>query len=326
MNWLIIAKEEFEFDPGSTKLEGRWRLRDPKDFDQRTFRRFKVWAGIEAPKGITLIVGTLQGEETSNKAIQSIRFDLNLWSEESAEQFWDAVKGKKGFERLWKKEDWEKEEEPVEEIVEEVMEEESWMKEAINYEPAYGDEYSTYRDYSGDVPGNQEGRSPNTWIKDMVSPYTTYDTQPSVTPFPAKDSPVNDDQPTGMEAFDDPKQVEPNYLFNCPVCTANFDVTESKGTEIMKCKECGEPLLEAISAANLHMYLVKSPELHIDKHVWDKDKESAFKQVVKWYTEHTAQTMFKYNGKEFVNVTKLLNEVLSKGELDKFVQPADMKI
>lgn len=93
------AGQDFKFDPNSTVNEGRWRLRDPKEFDQQSFRRWKEWAGVAAPDGITFIVGDLL--KGKKKAIQTIRFDKSKWDEDKAGEFWDGLKGNPGFEKLW---------------------------------------------------------------------------------------------------------------------------------------------------------------------------------------------------------------------------------
>lgn len=93
----LAMEHDFSFDPNSTENEGRWRIRDPKDFNQDTFRRWKNWSGVLAPAGVTFIVGDAGGE----KALQTIRFDKGVLDEKKAAEFWDSVKDKPGFKRIW---------------------------------------------------------------------------------------------------------------------------------------------------------------------------------------------------------------------------------
>jgi tRNA nucleotidyltransferase/poly(A) polymerase len=95
---IPITAAAFMFDPNSTENEGRWRLRDPQDFDQATFRRWHEWAGVKAPKGVAFIIGNLTDGQ---KAIQTIRFDKSLWEEPKAAEFWASLQDKPGFERSW---------------------------------------------------------------------------------------------------------------------------------------------------------------------------------------------------------------------------------
>ena len=90
---------KFKFDPNSTENEGRYRIRDPKDFKKDTFRRWKQWAGIYAPKGVTFIVGELK--DSSEKALQSIRFNKKYWDEKKAGEFIETLKDNEGFEKHW---------------------------------------------------------------------------------------------------------------------------------------------------------------------------------------------------------------------------------
>ena len=87
------------YDPNSSENEGRYRLIDPLKFDKDSFRRWTEWAGIKAPEGITFLVGDLIKEK--KKALQTIRFNKELWSEKDAGKFWNKVKNKKGFEKTW---------------------------------------------------------------------------------------------------------------------------------------------------------------------------------------------------------------------------------
>lgn len=99
------------YDPNSPILlkekgEGRHRLINPQSFDKDSFRRWTEWAGVKAPKGVTFLVGDLKKE--NKKALQAIRFDTNVISEKEAEQFWNSVKNKKGFDKTWTQKDWDK--------------------------------------------------------------------------------------------------------------------------------------------------------------------------------------------------------------------------
>ena len=94
---IELEADYFKYDPNSTKNEGRWRLVDPAEFDEGSFRRWRSWAGVEAPAGISFLVGEVRGK----KSLQAIRFDKNLWKEEAARDFWNSVKHKPGFKRTW---------------------------------------------------------------------------------------------------------------------------------------------------------------------------------------------------------------------------------
>jgi len=96
----IHKQAKFKFDPNSTENEGRYRIRDPKEFKEDSFRRWKQWAGIIAPKGVTFIVGELK--DTGEKALQAIRFNKKYWDEKEAGKFIDSLKGNKGFKKEWK--------------------------------------------------------------------------------------------------------------------------------------------------------------------------------------------------------------------------------
>ncbi len=97
-SWLKTSSESFKYDINSSRNEGRFRLRDPQDFRQDTFRRWKEWAGITAPEGVTFIVGNLK---TGKKSIQTIRFDRDLWGESAAGKYWKSIMNKPGFEKHW---------------------------------------------------------------------------------------------------------------------------------------------------------------------------------------------------------------------------------
>lgn len=95
-----------KWDVNSTSNEGRFRIVDPKKFEQDSFRRWSEWAGIKAPNGISFLIGDLKNDK--GKALQTIRFDKSTWSEKEATQFWNKVKDKKGFEKTWTQKDWDK--------------------------------------------------------------------------------------------------------------------------------------------------------------------------------------------------------------------------
>jgi rubrerythrin len=96
----IHKQANFKFDPNSTENEGRYRIRDPKEFKEDSFRRWKQWAGVIAPKGVTFIVGELK--DTNERALQAIRFNRKYWDEKEAGKFIKSLEGNKGFERKWK--------------------------------------------------------------------------------------------------------------------------------------------------------------------------------------------------------------------------------
>ena len=100
-SWIESA--EFKFDPNSTENEGRWRLRDPQEFDQKSFKRWKEWSGVRAPDGVSFIVGD---DKKGHKRIQTIRFDKSTFDEKDASKYWESIKDKPGFEKKWKESDW----------------------------------------------------------------------------------------------------------------------------------------------------------------------------------------------------------------------------
>ena len=85
------------YDPNSTKNQGRWRLRDPKDFKQMWTEKDKKF------EGISYIVGLLFSGE---KNIQAIRFDKNIWSEKKASVWWQEYHGE--YCKTWSVADWQK--------------------------------------------------------------------------------------------------------------------------------------------------------------------------------------------------------------------------
>jgi len=83
------------FDPNSTKNQGRWRLRNPRDFNKMWTEKDKKYAGI------SYIVGTLYD---GNKTIQAIRFDKSIWNEEKANSWWQ--KNRDNYCKIWTEQDW----------------------------------------------------------------------------------------------------------------------------------------------------------------------------------------------------------------------------
>ena len=88
---------KFIFDPNSTKNQGRWRLRDPKDFKQMWTEKDKKFIGI------SYIVGLLF---TGEKTIQAIRFDKRNWDENKASKWWKEHHYE--YCKIWTEEDWQK--------------------------------------------------------------------------------------------------------------------------------------------------------------------------------------------------------------------------
>lgn len=86
----------FQFDPNSTKNQGRWRLRDPVDFHTMWTEKDKKF------EGISYIVGTLYNE---NRAIQAIRFNKDKWDEEKASVWW--YDHQENYCKSWTEKDWE---------------------------------------------------------------------------------------------------------------------------------------------------------------------------------------------------------------------------
>lgn len=103
MNWIEILAEKFKYDENSSAHEGRWRLKDPKDFDQKSYRRWYKWGTIEEP-GISFIIG--DNLKTKKKEVQAIRFDKEMWTEASASKWWETHKDQ--FHKTWSEKDWER--------------------------------------------------------------------------------------------------------------------------------------------------------------------------------------------------------------------------
>jgi hypothetical protein len=96
-----IAEDPFRFDPNSTENEARYRLIDPKVFDQDTIRRWKIWKDIRTP-GVRFVVGV----DTRDKEWkpQAIRFDKSVFDEEKANKWWEENKDQ--FTKEWYQKDW----------------------------------------------------------------------------------------------------------------------------------------------------------------------------------------------------------------------------
>ena len=96
-----MSTEKFKFDPNSTENEGRWRLKDPKEFisyfrlkstDPKVSERLKDIGR----KGISYVMGKTKDNP---RDIQDIRFYKGIWTEEEAGEWWEANKDK--FEKTW---------------------------------------------------------------------------------------------------------------------------------------------------------------------------------------------------------------------------------
>lgn len=86
---------DFIFDSNSTKNQGRWRLIDPNEFKNN-------WTEVNTGhKGISYIMGILKNGE---KAIQSIRFDRDYYTQEKASEWWE--KNKNNYVKIWNENNW----------------------------------------------------------------------------------------------------------------------------------------------------------------------------------------------------------------------------
>jgi len=102
--WRSGTERPFAFDPNSTMNEGRFRLRDPDQFDEAAYTiKDKPTKFISRSKkndiqeeGIRFIVGKVDGEEQ----IQAIRFNKNIWPEEKAAEWWEE--NRETFKPEWK--------------------------------------------------------------------------------------------------------------------------------------------------------------------------------------------------------------------------------
>tara|TARA_R110002051_G_scaffold314983_2_gene392817 strand:- start:314 stop:1285 length:972 start_codon:yes stop_codon:yes gene_type:complete len=90
-------KGSFKFDPNSTKNQGRWRLKDPDEFERMWTRHDKKDAGI------SFIVGTLKA---GGHGTQAVRFSKDKWAEPDAKKWWCKNKGR--FTKTWGPPDWAK--------------------------------------------------------------------------------------------------------------------------------------------------------------------------------------------------------------------------
>ena len=106
--------EDFAFDPNSTINEGRWRLRDPSDFEPDSYFR------KPADEGVSLIIGKLRGKGTAE--VQAIRFDRQKFSAQQAAGWWDRHRHR--FVRTWS---WGENQMPVN-AVKSKSDEEKWEK------------------------------------------------------------------------------------------------------------------------------------------------------------------------------------------------------
>jgi len=101
------AQEKFRFDPNSTENEGRWRLIDPKIFEQGSVRRWNIWKEIKAP-GVQFVMGKdTRDNEWKPQAVRFKKFDAKgqpLWTEEKAAKWWDQNKGE--FTKEWVQSNW----------------------------------------------------------------------------------------------------------------------------------------------------------------------------------------------------------------------------
>ena len=88
----------FKFDPNSTKNEGRWRLRDPLEFQKMWSKKDKEYEGLR------YIVGVLK--EDVSIGTQAVRFNKNHWTEKEAEGWWK--KNKDNYIKTWTQKDWDK--------------------------------------------------------------------------------------------------------------------------------------------------------------------------------------------------------------------------
>lgn len=77
----VVDKFDFKFDPNSTENEGRFRVRDPQEFDGKTFRSWSDWEGLEA-EGVRFIVGDLK--DSGEKSLQAVRFNKDVWDDKKA--------------------------------------------------------------------------------------------------------------------------------------------------------------------------------------------------------------------------------------------------
>ena len=80
-----------KFDPNSTINQGRWRLKDPNDFE-------RMWTVKTKIPGVTYIAGYLK--ENHKFGVQAIRFDKKLWTEKKQQN--GGMKEKINISRLGK--------------------------------------------------------------------------------------------------------------------------------------------------------------------------------------------------------------------------------
>jgi len=75
-----VYAESFKFDPNSTVNEGRYRVRNPIEFQKDRIWSEDDWKGIKAD-GVRYIVGLLKD---GGKALQAVRFKKDKWTEQRA--------------------------------------------------------------------------------------------------------------------------------------------------------------------------------------------------------------------------------------------------
>jgi len=96
-------KDFIRFDLNSSSEWGHYRLVNPASFKKDLITTWDTWAGIENA-GIKFRVGNLKSND--EKAVQSILFERNKWTENRAIEWWNAHRGK--FEKTWTQADWDK--------------------------------------------------------------------------------------------------------------------------------------------------------------------------------------------------------------------------
>lgn len=139
----------YQFDPNSTKNEGRWRLIDPKKFvkDKGSWFRKKD----DRYPGISYVFGYLKdkhGRKTGGPVRQTIRFNKRIWSENKAREWWE--KHSHEYNKEWSPEDWvewEKEQEEEKLKKELLIKKEAELKEQMSEDedPRLQEEYESAR-------------------------------------------------------------------------------------------------------------------------------------------------------------------------------------
>jgi DNA primase len=98
----VLLKRRFRFDPNSTEAQGRYRLKDPKQFKRFWTRRDPRAAGV------THIIGIM---DDGRFATQAIRFDRDVWSEPEAGRWWSRNSDR--FRKVWTPKDWKRKDETL---------------------------------------------------------------------------------------------------------------------------------------------------------------------------------------------------------------------